>query len=476
MAQNHHPEGIAQSYTLALTSPIASAALELSLMVAEINMYEDMFSGFMRMEVVISDAIGLMDKFPIVGDETLTWTYFLKEYNPYTQIFKVYKVSGRSVDKARAHSMVLHAISLPGYKNTLEYLYKPYIQKKPHEIIDDVCTNYLGLPTGGGQGQKALVTPVPTENTYTRVSSGQNPLQLINFLAAESKSTQAKSYKHPSNYVFFEDHKQFNFVPISYLMEKGPVREFFLGVPQDKKQLEKGENTFPGETILSLKVVDSFDDLDSLHRGTYLNEVNIIDPILKRFKMHPIAGDDEIKHEFKYERDFDDLTHLQNSGSKTISPNSDIIKGKKPYAAHRRMMITQYEKDNEKYSVDSSKYFETMKPFKAGDQLLDPRQRHKNLPESLHEKENLFNHVVEVTVPGDPDVTVGQTVKIKVPQPTAFAKANDQEFLLLYGQEATFLITAVRHIYNAAIDSYTMVLSCSAESFGKPVDTKERVV
>ncbi|MEL0016772.1 MAG: hypothetical protein VW715_16265, partial [Rhodospirillales bacterium] len=121
----------------------------------------------------------------------------------------------------------------------------------------------------------------------------------------------------------------------------------------------------------------------------------------------------------------------------------------------------------------SSAYFKEMQPFKPGDQLLDPRQRHKNLPESLHEKENLFNHVVEVTVPGDPDVTVGQTVKIKVPQPTAFAYDNDQEFLLLYGQEATFLITAVRHIYNAAIDSYTMVLSCSAESFARePVGEK----
>lgn len=465
MTQIHPPQGLANRHTLALTSDIAAAALELSLMVAEINMYEDMFGGFMRMEVVISDAVGLMDKFPIVGDETLTWTYYLEGYDPYTQIFKVYKVSGRSVDRARAHSMVLHGISLPGHKNSLESIYKKYIQKKPHEIVDDICSNYLSLPTGGGQGQKALVTPVPTENTYTRISSGQNPLQLINFLAAESKSTQASTYKKPSNYVFFEDHKQYNFVPISHLMEKGPKRDFFLAAPQIKSQLEKGNN-FPGEAILSLKMLDSFDDLDSLHRGTYLNEVNIIDPILKRFKMHPLKEPDKPKHQFKYQRDFNDLTHLPNSGSKTLSPNSDIIKGKKPFAAHRRMMITQYEKDDsEKYPVNSSKYFETMKPFKPGDQLLDPRQRHKNLPESIHEKENLFNHVVEITVPGDPDVTVGQTVKIKVPQPTSFKEKD--EYLILYGEEATFLITAVRHIYNGATDSYTMVLSCSAESFAK---------
>ena len=466
MAQTHHPEGFG-NYTLALTSPLASAAIELSLLVAEINMYEDMFGGFMRMELVLSDAIGLMDKFPIVGDETLTFTYYLEgRPDQYFQIFKVYKVSGRSVDRARAHSMVLHGISIPGYQNSFQYLYKPYIRKKPHAIVQDICKEYLGLPTGGGLGTKELKVPVATENTYSRVSSGQNPLQLINFLAAESKSTQAATYKKPSNYVFFEDHKQYNYVPISYLFSKGPKREFFLAVPQIKDQLENEKKTIasPGEAILSLKVVQSFDDLDSLHRGAYLNEVNLIDPITKRFKMHPIT--EKTKFQFKYDRDFNDLDHLQNSGSKTVSPNSKITEGSKPYAAHRRMMITQYEKDNETYPVDSSAYFKAMQPFKSGDQLLDPRQRHKNLPESLHEKENLFNHVVEVTVPGDPDITVGQCVKIKVPQPTSFQEP-DQEFLLLYGQEATFLITAVRHVYNAAIDSYTMVLSCSAESFAR---------
>jgi len=455
MTQLHSPQGI--EYTLELSSPL-NESLELSLMVAEFNMYEDMFSGFMRIEVVLSDAIGLMDKFPIVGDETLTLNYKIRKYAQFTETFKVYKVSSRSLDKARAHSLVIHGITLPGYRNSFQYIYKPYINYKADDIIFDVYYEYL---TDLGEDSKPLEMPVPTENQITRVSSGQNPLQLINFIAAESKSSQAKSYKHPSNYVFFEDSKQFNFVPISYLLANKPIRDFFLAVPQDEVQMRKGENSFPGEAILSLNIVESFDDLDSLHRGAYLNEVNIIDPILKRFKMHPLPSADEIKHEFRYDRDFNDLAHLPNSGEKIVSPNSAVMKGTKPYAAHRRMMITQYELDNETYPTIG--YLNGK--LSAGDQLLDPRQRHKCLPESIHEKENLFNHIVEVTVPGDPEVRVGQTVKIKVPQPSAF---NDRDqFLILYGQEATFLVTAVRHVYNGALDSYTMVLSCSAESFAQ---------
>ncbi len=43
-----------------------------------------------------------------------------------------------------------------------------------------------------------------------------------------------------------------------------------------------------------------------------------------------------------------------------------------------------------------------------------------------------------------------------------------QQFIRLFSQEATFLITAVRNIYKGDVDAYYMVLSCSAESFGVP--------
>ena len=79
---------------------------------------------------------------------------------------------------------------------------------------------------------------------------------------------------------------------------------------------------------------------------------------------------------------------------------------------------------------------------------------------------NLASHVLEVTVPGDPEMYVGNLVKLKIPQPTNFADDADK-FMRLYGQEATFLVTAIRHVYKGQNDGYFMVLSCSAESFGE---------
>ena len=480
MAEFHNAHGL--EFELTLSSPaLGSTPIDLKYVANEINMFEDLFEPFMKISVVLSDALGIVDKFPLIGDEELTFNYYLRTKIVYTQTFKVYRLSHRSIAKARQHTVVIHGITKPGHKNSLQSIYKPYIQKKPHEIVNDICNEYLDIPTGASLDQgpaldKTLAVPVKTDNTYTRVSSGQSPMQLINMIRAEAKSIKAKDYKNPSNYLFFEDNLKFNFLPLSFLLEKniaGDYKNFFLGVPQKKSQFEKDEKPTKGgedeayfKSISSFRFVEEFDNLDSIHSGSYQNEVNVIDPVLKRFKMHPIQEPDKKKHQFEYVRDFDDLTHLPNNGSKFIAPSGDIGKATKPYAAHRRMMITQYEKDNEKYPDNSSKYFETMKPIKAGDQLMDPRQRHKTLPESLHEISNILSHVLEITVPGNPDLTVGEQIIVQVPQPTAF-DAETIRFIELYGQEATFLVTAVRHIYNAEPESYSMVLSCSAETYGK---------
>ena len=136
------------------------------------------------------------------------------------------------------------------------------------------------------------------------------------------------------------------------------------------------------------------------------------------------------------------------------------------------MMITQYEEEGEARYQDIG-YLSGR--LGRGDQLNAPRQRHKNLPESIHQLENLFNHMVYVTVPGDPELTIGQLVKIKVPQPTLFVDETSK-FLMLYGQEATFMVTAIRHLYIGNLGSYNMVLSCSAETFGKDPKIKKKVM
>ena len=466
-------------FNMQLSSPIAKSPIELHLMVLEYNLYEDIFSNFMKIEVLISDAIGLIDKFPIIGNEDLLLSYALAEEEIFQEKFKIYRVSNRSIVKARQHSIVLHGITYEGYRNSIDSVYTPYIDYEATGIVYDLFYEHL-QPWYANQEfnlpHKEIFMPVKSSNKISRVSTGQNPAQVINMIAAEAQSSTSKDYETPSNYLFYEDNIKFNFVPLDFLIaekNKDEIPEFFLATPQDKDQNEKGENSgerkpgaFPSRSIISFKFVEQFDHLDSAHRGAFQNEVNVIDPITKRFKIHPMEGSDRRKHQFKYNRDFDNLTHLPFSGFKMISQDSYLGRGTKPGATHRRMMISQLENDNEKYGQNHP-YLGEKQRVKLGDQLYNPRVRHKYLPESIHEKENLFTQVVEVTVPGDPKLTCGMHIKLKVPQPTV-TDEDHQQFIRLFGQEATFLITAVRNLYKGDVDAYYMVLSCSAESFGVP--------
>jgi len=167
-------------YQLTIQSKIGGSPQIINLMVIELNMYEDMFGPFMRMEVVINDSLGLIDKLPIVGDEELVFTYGNPNEQQFEQTFVVYKLSGRTNIKDRAQVYTIHAISREGHKNSLEYVYKPYIDKKPHEIATDIFDNQL-------KSSKKMLRAIPAEDKYSKITSGQNPVQVINQLAKEAK-------------------------------------------------------------------------------------------------------------------------------------------------------------------------------------------------------------------------------------------------------------------------------------------------
>ena len=425
-------------------------------MVIELNMYEDMFGPFMRMEVVINDSLGLIDKLPIVGDEELVFTYGNPNEQQFEQTFVVYKLSGRTNIKDRAQVYTIHAISREGHKNSLEYVYKPYIDKKPHEIATDIFDNQL-------KSSKKMLRAIPAEDKYSKITSGQNPVQVINQLAKEAKGP----YK-ASSYLFFENKDDFYFAPLSFFYTGSAAPfEFFLSVPNEQPQLEKGKGAFPARSIKKIKYNDSFDNLDVAHRGAYYNEVNVLDPILKRFVVHPLKNADKKKYQFDYKKNWDELDHIPNSGEKFVSEQGELGKAKKAYSTHRRLMLSNIEEDGETYQDIGYLKGKLVK----GDQLYNPRVRHEHLSKTAHELANIHTNVIEITTPGIAELVVGTMVKINIPQPTQL-QGEHMKFLLLYGQEATFFITAIRHHYDTASDVYSMVLSCSKESLGEAPSPK----
>ena len=452
MSRLYEPHGF--DYELTIISPVGQGPLQINELVQEINWYEDVFSPFMKIEIAWVDALGLFDKLPITGDETIVFTYSTPNETEYTQLFNVYKVAQRQLAKERTHSYIIHGISLEGMNNSLTQVYDSYVKQSTLGAISDVFNKYLA------QNKSLVIDGKSASDTIlTKIGTGQQPARFISELCNETQSSQ-----HPecSSYLFWENRDQFNIRTVSSLLDQEYKYKFYLGDPTDAELYvgeAKGQPDVPAKTVIHFRFNNNMDQLDEMMDGMSKNEINIIDPILKRFKMNPI--EEKEKYQFDYEKDFDKLEHIKTGGgSKWIVSDGKVARGEKPGASHRRMFFTQIEEDGENYPTVSY-----LNQRSDPDNILSaPRKRQKFAARSIHERRNLMSHTIDITTPGTTDIMAGDHVLVHVPQPTQL-KSEFSDYLLMWGDEPNFVITGIRHVYRVAEENYFSVYSCSKESY-----------
>ena len=449
----YEPHGL--DFEMVISSPIGSTE-QINELVAEISWYEDVYSPFMKIEVMIVDGLGLFDKLPITGDETLVFTYSNPNETKYTQIFHIYKVSQRITVKERTHAYVLHGISKEGMNNSLQQVYDPYTKQNPVSVVQSVFNKYLAetksLSVDGGS---------QTSMIFSKTGSGQQPARFIDELTSE---IQSASHPECSTYLFWENRDEFNLRTVSSLLNQAPKYQYYLGEPADKDLFEQtagGQPEAPAKIISQFTFRSNVDQVSELFDGQTKNEVNLIDPILKRFKVEPIQEKD--KYQFDYVKDFDKLQHMsRGGGSKWIAPSGKVGASKRPGASHRRLLYTQLEEDGETYP--SLSY---LGGRVGGDvNLSAPRKRQKFINKHLHERRNLSSHTIDITTPGTTDLMAGDHLLVYIAQPTQ-VRAEMSKYLLQWDPDPNFIVTSIRHIYRIAEENYFTVLSCSKESYPK---------
>ena len=100
-------------------------------------------------------------------------------------------------------------------------------------------------------------------------------------------------------------------------------------------------------------------------------------------------------------------------------------------------------------------------------QLRNPRKLHEFLSFDVTSRTQLNNIVIEVTIPGNSDIEVGQVVELVIPQNTEVKEFMEKENLL-YNKR--FFVGAVRHIINKKDSSFYTVMDCVKDVYGKKVE------
>jgi len=347
-------------------------AVEVTRMVAEIQIFEDIFSPCTTGTLSITDTVDLVNAFPFIGEEKVTIRIktpaipdSMKEAI-IDQTFFIYKMSDRKVlgDKNVFYMLFFCSFELVADANIkLSKAFSGRISDIARRIIkDDVLksTRYVQVEE--------------TKNATKYVSNYWSPYKNINYLLERAISTS-----NNPNYVFFENRVGINFVSLSGLFST-PIKQRYKYDSFQRKTSGDGTSSIeiPEETfkrIIDYTIEVGFDYLQRLQNGTYGSKMISHDILTKKYSTQNVD----------MFSDFSSESHLNK------------------YPISTPEVLARYNSNIYSYP----KYNSNMNGF--GD---DGSQNWLQRRSSLMGQANAYRLIAEV--PGRTDITVGEVVEVTI--------------------------------------------------------------
>ena len=428
------------------------------------EVFEDISNNTMSGRLYISDGNGLIERFPIIGDERVRIKFRTPLKDDYfEQHFIVSGVANRVKNSETVETYSLELVSYEFVRSQILTADKAYtgfyisdIFQSTFDIISDPDTNI----------RKKLVTE-QTIGKHQFIAPENAPLEFIQLLASEARS---KAYPNNSLYLFYEDRDQFNFRTVASLINQEPKFKYYYALANiepskggDPINTSSFESTkiFPENTIEDFQFTKSLDVIDQIDRGMFDNYVTVIDPIFKQKK----------DFDFIYDRDFNKLQTL--TGNKVISNRSyrTGLNG----ASHSRLFVGNYAQDNQNYYQESylNNRCTPVEPL-----AYFPSSRYRFLAPKISIEASMNNLALEFTVSGNSELKCGDIVNIYVPK-MGDEEGYENEFSYFLGtddENSKFLVVRVNHSYDKGTDEYKCHVKVIKDSYANvPVSEVDKV-
>lgn len=285
-------------------------------LIQRIDIYEDLYSPFLTLDIVISDAIGLLNKMPMIGEETITLDITdatglgLKKKE-----FFIYKIKDRvfTADKTNVYTMC--CISIEAVYDLNLKISKSFVGQ-PSDIAMSLLKD-LGLQTD-------VATYVePTKNNIQFIANYWSPVQILKFLCDRSISKDTNS----PTYLFYETINGFFFISQDFMVSQNTSSKFTLTNRSDNDISKSFER------INKIYIDEEFDYITRLNNGMYGNRLLQVNPLSKSYN-------------YRY---IDFTTQFQNSSRLNTEPigtsdatrrlNSHLITKTVPSSAYSKMQF-----------------------------------------------------------------------------------------------------------------------------------------
>lgn len=445
-----------QDFNLEAVDIIANSGetIKLKNLVTELSFFEDIYSFSVSGYVILRDAVGLIEKLSLDGNEFIQITYgktkTQREENKNSRKYRVYKVGDRRpIANFNSEFFTIFFCSEALLLSEQIKIRKSYpkrqiatIKGTKEGIINDILYNQLRIP------ENRIVRLEESYGVYDFVVPTLKPFEAISWLStyARPKDTQIGA-----DMLFFETNDGYFFRSLQSMYRDAPYKTYKF---QPKNV---SPNTDPGEfengivTVLDIQFLKTFDVLNETSSGTYANKLITIDPLTKSFRVT----------NYSYEKDY-----LLNNGKNrpaTLNENPPLGPGR------NRLGIPQTAAYDSTVKVAFSNANQSFAPFikdsegsVAQDIFIETYVPYRTAQISL------ANYtVLKLLIPGDSTITAGRTINLNI-----YSLGTDENGLRKLDNyfSGKYLVTAVRHIMQST-GTYQTILEIAKESSKKPISS-----
>lgn len=363
------------------------------------SIYEDIEEPSMVLELVMVDSINLVQDYPIVGEETITLSFFTPgRDNPTRLTFNVFSVESTGTSPTSKGSIyLLKAVSPAHYFNASELIEKSY-----KDTIDEIVKDIIKTALSNSSNGQNKFTVEKTKGIIPLTIPRLRPFQAIDLLRQKAISAEHAS---GGSFVFFENQFGHQFKSIEGLMKEGKSSiqsKVFTYAPDTLSDKERKQYSF--RNIIRYTHLGKFDSIEKINSGVVVNTVQSFDILTKGI---------------------------------TITDFKLSEKAKNFVAADTKGRLPNSTEFIEKYSKSASKKFFLAKDSSRGDDYIDANLGSKSAYSAL-----LNQNAVRILIHGDNYLAVGDLIQLDLPEVsgTTEKKTSDRN------NSGNYIITKLRHI------------------------------
>jgi hypothetical protein len=441
---------------------IISAGVSINLIeyVISLNVYEDIYSNSLTVDVLLNDSVNLPAKTPILGEEYLNFSFTSKSIDSNTTgtgsssidpgpMYTV-SITDRHITKDRQQIFILHCVSEQGIINSNTTISKSYNGKKVYEIVNNILDEYIYT-----ENDYVVEETVGIESV---VIPNWKPFEAINWL-----SKRACNKKNIPNFLFWESIGSTHFQSIEQLLEQKVKQKFVLQhVSDDPKKVQSiAAGVIP---LNSLEIINQFNIDRNIQNGMYASKLITHDIVRKKIEQSTYGLNQAYGSEITHTDEF-----MPISSAETYYYISD----RQSFAPETRFS------DNTGENIQS--YYDSRIIFKTKHNQMYAKNigdLHDNMVETKLLKRNalllgLDQIKLKVIFPGLSFLRVGHLVHVNVPSPEKVLEekpglVKNKEDLNDKYLSGKYLITALKHTVDMinGKPQYTMVAELSKDGLG----------